>query len=106
LGKRLISKKVLNIMTSKRKLEEKIAETKDPVIRKQLQELLNLRNKRSKQRKDKVVNFVKKVRAPVELTEEEKKKNEKIAMIILAFIIVYILIMIGFLIYVISDTLG
>lgn len=69
-------------MTSKRKLEEKIAESKDPVIRKQLQELLELRNKRSNQRKDKVVNFVKELNP--ELTKAEQKKNEKLVLIIVA----------------------
>lgn len=45
-------------MTSKRKIEEKIAETKDPVIRKQLQELLDKRERRWKQKKQGASNVV------------------------------------------------
>ena len=84
-------------MTSKRKLEEKIAESKDPVIRKQLQELLELRNKRSNQRKDKVVNFVKEVTTfpPDTRTKEEKKRETLIGVAIgIVIIVVFIIVMI------------
>jgi len=45
-------------MTSRRKLEEEIARTTDPTIRKQLQELLNKRDKRSAERISSVKNAV------------------------------------------------
>jgi len=46
-------------MSSRRKIEEEIARTKDPVIRKQLQELLDKRNQRQEQKKTKIINSLK-----------------------------------------------
>ena len=74
-------------MTTKRKLEEKIAESKDPVIRKQLRELLDARNRRSRQRIDKGIDKAKKVFNYIDdtlgyvdvdaMTPEEKKEYEE-----------------------------
>jgi len=44
-------------MTRRRKLEEEIARTKDPIVRKQLQELLDKR----KQRQDKTIKDAKEI---------------------------------------------
>ena len=44
-------------MTSRRKLEEEIARTQDPLVRKQLQELLDKR----KQRRDKTIKGAKEI---------------------------------------------
>ncbi len=45
-------------MTSRRKLEEEIARTKDPVVRKQLQELLDKRETKAKAIKDTITKEV------------------------------------------------
>jgi len=96
-------------MTSKRKLEEKIAESKDPVIRKQLQELLDLRNKRSRQRIDKakkVVNYIDKFGAVDvnKMTPEEKKKYDRDCKTVLIFFGVLFGLLFVFAIYVIIST--
>jgi len=44
-------------MTSRRKLEEEIARSKDPELRKQLQALLAERERRSKERSRKLKKF-------------------------------------------------
>lgn len=46
-------------MSSKRKLEEEIARTKDSVLRKQLQELLDKRSQRTEERKRKTKKLLK-----------------------------------------------
>lgn len=56
-------------MTSRRKLEEEIARTKDPEVRKQLQELFNKRE----QRRDKTIKDAKEIGASLlrEIEEAE-----------------------------------
>jgi len=54
-------------MTSRRKLEEEIARTKDPIVRKQIQELLDKRE----QRRDKTIKDAKETGASL-LCEIEK----------------------------------
>ena len=48
-------------MTSRRKLEEEIARNADPVIRKQLQELLDARNQKLAQKKKKALDIIENV---------------------------------------------
>ena len=85
-------------MTSKRKLEEKIAETKDPVIRKQLQELLNVRSKRSEKRKKSVGNVIKKIKN-YECSEEQGKRNTEIVKAITIVLWLYVIANVLFLIW-------
>lgn len=101
-------------MVRKRKLEEKIAESKDPVIRKQLQELLDVRNRRSRRRIDKgidkakkVVNYIKTfdyVDVDAMTPEEQKKYNRDIKTAVILFVGVLIAMIFGFLIFVIWIT--
>jgi predicted Holliday junction resolvase-like endonuclease len=67
-------------MTSKRKLEEEIARTKDPVVRKQLQELLDKRE----QRRDKTIENAKEIGASLlgEITEEVEPFFSRVAAIL------------------------
>ena len=67
-------------MTSKRKLEEEIARTKDPVVRKQLQELLDKRE----QRRDKTIENAKEIGASLlgEITEEAEPFFSRVAAIL------------------------
>jgi hypothetical protein len=80
-------------MVSRRKLEEEIARTKDPDIRKQLQELLDKREERFNQRKKSIKEGLSSVgreldsflsRGTPELTPEEaKRQNWLLAIIII-----------------------
>lgn len=74
-------------MASKKKLEEEIAKTKDPVIQKQLQDLLE-------QRKNKLQEFF-----------GTSKQWKIIAIIIAFFCILYVLIFWGFILASIKGTL-
>jgi len=88
-------------MVSRKKLEEEIARTKDPVIRKQLQELLDKREKRFNQRKKSIkeglssvgreLGYLLSVRPTSEsrkLTPKEAKKQDiKSAILIIGSIV-------------------
>jgi hypothetical protein len=82
-------------MTSKRKLEEEIARNTDPVMRKQLQELLDARNQRWSQKKRNTFDFINNASEGLGKASEELGKGliiGAIIAIIVGIIIVIVLI--------------
>ncbi len=86
-------------MVSRRKLEEEIARSTDPVIRKQLQELLDKREKRREEGKKTIKELAKITRKAFAPQGLKKELNDS-ALIFLAFFIIFIII------WIIFETIG